>query len=198
MSETSWASQTRKAELYESLSPPAWFVVCADRERRAADDLAGSGIEAWLPECKIVVSRRRRRAVIEGPLFPGYLFVRGVMTDQWMADVMGVRDVLDFVRARSRPLAAREGQMAKLQRLVADSGGRVLIENGCVKRGYDTPDNEPLYKPGQPVRVLDGPFASFNGLVQEQAGPSRLKLMLDIFGRSTLTEMDEASVEAVA
>lgn len=188
----------RKAELYASLLPQAWFAVCVDRERRAADDLTDIGVEAWLPECKIVVSRRRRRAIIEGPLFPGYLFVRGALCDEWMAEVLGVRDVVDFVRMRSRPLAACDRQMANLQRLVDENGGRLLIENGCVKRGYDTPESEPTYKPGQVVRVLDGPFASFNALVEKQAGPARLKLMLDIFGRATLTEVDEASVEAVA
>lgn len=188
---------SRRAELYASLQPPAWYVVCADREYRARDGLLDIGIETWLPECRVVVSRRRARTVVDGPLFPGYLFVRGVLGDEWAADVLGVRDVDDFVRMQTRPLAAPEGQMTKLRQLVAAQGGRVLIEAGRVKRGYGYTD-EATIKPGQAVRVLDGPFSGFNALVKAVGSEERIKIILDIFGRATETEILEASVELVA
>ncbi len=197
-SNTAPGSAQRKAELYASFQPPAWYVLRADRERRAHDDLLRRGIETWLPECRVVVSRRRKRTVIDGPLFPGYLFVRGVLTDDWLAAVLAVRDVESILRANGHPLAANEPQMDMLRRLVRESGGRVLIECGRVKRGYNTPIDEPVFKPGQQLRVVDGPFTSFLGLCKEQAGKARLKLMLDIFGRDAEVELDEASVELVA
>lgn len=167
------------------------------REHRALDDLADLGIEAWLPECRIIVSRRRKRVAIDGPLFPGYIFVRGVLTDEWFADVQSVRDIEDLLRMGERPVAAREDQVDKLRTLMAQSGGRLLIEAGIVKRGFAWID-QPKFEPGQPLRVTDGPFTSFNGLYKEQAGDERVKLMLDIFGRLTEVELDEASVEAAA
>jgi transcription antitermination factor NusG len=190
----------RKAELYASLSPPAWYAFCALREYRARDDLRlRLGVDqVWLPECRVVVSSRRQRRVIDGPLFPGYGFVRGVLTDEWLKAVLNADGVDDVLRMHGRPVAARPCQIAKLQRLVSECGGRVLIECGRVKRGFEMPMDEPMYQPGQDVRVLSGPFAGFNALVKEQAGTERLNLMLDIFGRLTETEIDEASVEAVA
>lgn len=188
----------RKAELYASLQPAAWYALCVDRERRALGDLVNRGIEAWLPECRIVVTRRRRRETIDGPLFPGYLFVRGVLTDDWLAAVLEPDDVDDILRMHGRPVAAREQQMTKLRQLLDQHDGRIIIEAGRIKRGFNHPIDEPTFTPGQEVRVLDGPFTSFNAIFKEQSGIARIKIMLDIFGRATEMEIDEASVEAVA
>jgi transcription antitermination factor NusG len=202
MTEPSWAivranpSEERKAELYASMLPAAWYVACVKREELARDALQTINIDVWLPECRIVVSRRRTRTVIDGPLFPGYLFVRGVLTDEWLSAVLSVRDVHDVLRARSRPIAACEREMTKLQSLMAESGGRILIEQGLVKRGVGA-GQEPFIH-GQQLRVVDGPFASFNGLYDAPDGAERIKLLLDILGRPTLISLPEASVEAVA
>ena len=188
----------RKADLYASLNAAAWYVVCADREYRARDGLLDLHLgEVWLPECRIAVSRRRTRVVQDGPLFPGYLFVRGVLTDDWLAAVQSVRDVVDLLPMQSQPRPACDRQMAKLRQLVAEQGGRILIEAGQVKRGYGHVD-EPVFEPEQTVRVIEGPFTGFHALVKAVAAEDRIKIMLDIFGRPTETVIDEASVEAVA
>lgn len=191
-------AQLRKAELYASLHPPAWYAVSVYREYRARDDLAKLNIgDVWLPECKVVTSKRRKRITVDGPLFPGYLFVRGVMEDRWLANVLSVRDVADFLRMQARPVAAQERQIANLRRLVDEGGGRVLIEAGVVKRKFGHVD-ETAFKPEQQVMVIDGPFTGLNGIYKEPAGDERLKIFLDIFGRVTEVRLHEASVEAVA
>lgn len=188
---------TRKAELYASLVPPAWYVVCAQREYRARDELQERGVgEVWLPECRVVVTKRRARTIVDGPLFPGYLFVRGILTDEWLKSVLSARHIDDLLRVNAYPIAAREQQMAKLQRLVADNGGRILIEHGRVKRGFDHIDEE-AFKPDQELRILDGPFAGFNALYRKPAGRDRIKILVDIFGRVNEMTIDEASVETV-
>lgn len=188
----------RKAELYASWMPPAWYVACVYREQQAKDDLLKLGVgEVWLPECRVVVSRRRTRTIVDGPLFPGYLFVRGVLTDEWLSAVLSVRDVADLLRMERQPIAACEIQMAKLQRLMAESGGRVLIEQGRVKRGFGHTD-EPAFKNGQAVRVVDGQFEGIFGKYDMADGRERVKILLDLLGRVVQVSLPEASVEAVA
>lgn len=80
---------------------------------------------------------------------------------------------------------------------MVQTGDRILIEAGRVKRGFNH-IHETAFKPRQQIRVLDGPFAGFDGLFMAAAGEDRIKIMLDIFGRNTSLEIDEASVEAVA
>lgn len=193
-------SAQRKAELYASMLPVAWYAVCAEHERRARDELLDLNIEVWLPECRIAVSRRKKRTIIDGPLFPGYLFARGVLTDEWLACVLAPRSVNGVLRAGSGlPLRARDVEMDNLRRLVSEGGGLVLIEDGRVKRGYGAPVIEDCrFKPGEYLRVLDGPFAGFNAIFKQPAGNDRVKILVDIFGRSSEIELDEASVEAFA
>ena len=64
--------------------------------------------------------------------------------------------------------------------------------------GFGAPIDQPSFAPGQLLRVLDGPFAGFQALFDEPAGEERVKILVDIFGRSAEVEIDEASVEAVA
>lgn len=191
-------SAIRRGELYDSFAPPAWYAACVDREEHASRDLGERGVEVWMPQCRVVVSRRRKRTIVDGPMYPGYLFVRGVLTDEWLAAVLGVRDVVDMIRSSSRPIAACEGQMTLLKQLVAESGGRVLIEDGRVKRGFDAPLADEPFEEGQILRVLDGPFTGFNAIYKQMAGKERLKIFVDLFGRTSELEIDEASVQAVA
>lgn len=190
----------RKEELYASLTPPAWYVARVEREYRARDDLQKRlGRDAvWLPECRIVVSGRKRRFTMDGPLFPGYLFVRGVLTDQWLASVLEPDDVVDMLRMQSVPVAACERQMSKLQSLMAEYNGCIVIEQGEIKRGFKHAPDASKFEKGEPVRILEGPFADFNAIYVEPAGAERVKIMLDIFGRANELILHEASVEAFA
>lgn len=175
-----------------------WYVVAAHREFRVRDDLVKSGIETWLPECRVRKTLRRTILTETGALFPGYLFVRVAMTREIQRAIEETRWVDGILKRGERPANVDSREFDELRTLVAEHGGRVLIVEGRVSRGYDTPPDEAKYKPGQPVRVREGPFTSFNGLYDAPDGSERVKILLDIFGRITEISLPEASVEAAA
>jgi transcriptional antiterminator RfaH len=164
----------------------AWFVVATypAREYRARDELVDrEGVRAedvWLPECKV---RRRLRGTVltdKGPLFPGYLFLR---LDPERADwrrIEGVRWVDGVLRHQRRPWPLRADDVARLQALAGD---QLVIEmDGAIRRELAI---------GGTVRLLDGPFRDWKGILSERVG-DRLRVLLDIFGRATETLIPEA------
>lgn len=173
-----------------------WYVAVVYADYRVRDALAELGVQHWLPEC--LVRRTARRAIItlKGPLFPGYLFVRGRLTDEFVSLVKGIRDVDRFLGSAAGmfPVPVNDQAMDNLQRLVAECGGRVLIERGDVKRGYRYVE-QARFEPGQSVRVIDGPYEGLSALYQAEDGKERIKILLDMLGRSVQVSMPEALVE---
>lgn len=174
------------------LGTRAWFVISiyAGRDYKARDELierAGfAKDDVWLPECNI---RRRVRTTIlnhKGPLFPGYVFLR---TDPSCTDwrsVESVRWVDGPLRHQGTPWPLREDDVGRLRALVGDR--HLLIDlDGRATREFAVDD---------PVEITSGPFAGWNGIVSEKIG-DRLKILLDIFGRSTQTLVPEALVISV-
>lgn len=178
---------------------PSWYAVAVYREYRTRDELADMGLEIWLPEC--IVEKTLRRAIVKskGPLFPGYLFVRVRMDAYWQEEIESARGVYEIVcgRESDRPLALNEAELGKLQADIARSGGRILIRDGRVARGYDYEERAP-FAVGQSLRITEGPFASHNAIYEAPAATDRIKVLLDIMGRPTVISVDEASVEALA
>lgn len=178
---------------------PSYYVVCAHREYRVRDELDRLGIDNWLPECRVVSSQRRVIITKTGPLFPGYLFVHVVMTGEVQRIIQDVRWVDGILRRDGdRPAPINSAAVQTLRQLIIDCGGRVLIKNGLVERGYGGPDSTGRFTPGQQVRVLHGPFSGFNALFTASEGRDRVKILLDIFGRVSETSLLEASIEAVS
>lgn len=139
--------------------------------------------EIMVPTEEIVEMRGGQKRRSERKFFPGYVLVKMVMDEETWHLVRQVPKVLGFIGGTSdkpAPITEKEAN-AILQR----------VEEGVAK-----PKPKILYEPGEVVRVTDGPFADFNGVVEEvNYEKSRLRVAVLIFGRSTPVELEFSQVE---
>ncbi|WP_406665736.1 transcription termination/antitermination protein NusG [Gallaecimonas sp. GXIMD1310] len=171
-----------------------WYVVQAFSgfESRVAQSLREHikmhGMEAYfgevlVPTEEVVEMRAGQKRKSERKFFPGYVLVNMVMNDESWHLVRSIPRVMGFIGGtsdRPAPISDKEAD-AILNRL---------------QESVDKPRHKTLFEPGEVVRVNDGPFADFNGVVEEvDYEKSRLKVSVMIFGRSTPVELDFGQVE---
>lgn len=171
-----------------------WYVVQAFSgfESRVAQSLREHikmhGMEAYfgevlVPTEEVVEIRAGQKRKSERKYFPGYVLVNMVMNDESWHLVRSIPRVMGFIGGtsdRPAPISDKEAD-AILHRL---------------QESVDKPRHKTLFEPGEVVRVTDGPFADFNGVVEEvDYEKSRLKVSVMIFGRSTPVELDFGQVE---
>ena len=152
-----------------------------DRVARAGmDDLFG---EILVPTEEVVEMREGTKRRSERKFFPGYVLVQMEMNDDTWHLVKDAPKVMGFIGGtsdRPAPITEREAD-AILQR---------------VQEGADKPRPKVLFEVGEVVRVTDGPFNDFNGVVDEvNYEKSRLRVSVLIFGRSTPVELEFGQVE---
>jgi transcription termination/antitermination protein NusG len=139
--------------------------------------------EILVPTEEIVEMREGQRRKSERKFFPGYVLVQMEMDDETWHLVKEVPKVLGFIGGSSdRPAAISEREaMAILSR---------------VQEGVDKPRPKVLFEPGEVVRVTDGPFNDFNGVVENvNYEKSKVRVAVQILGRSTPVELDFGQVE---
>jgi transcriptional antiterminator NusG len=149
-------------------------------ERAGMQDLFG---EILVPTEEVVEMRGGSQRRSERKFFPGYVLVQMDMTDDTWHLVKDVPKVMGFIGGtgdRPAPITDKEAE-AILQRM---------------QEGVDKPKPKVLFEPGEVVRVTDGPFNDFNGVVEEvDYDKSRLKVSVLIFGRSTPVDLEFGQVE---
>jgi len=149
-------------------------------ERAGMADLFG---EILVPTEEVVEMRAGSQRRSERKFFPGYVLVQMDMTDDTWHLVKDVPKVMGFIGGtgdRPAPITDKEAD-AILQRM---------------QEGVDKPKPKVLFEPGEVVRVTDGPFNDFNGVVEEvDYEKSRLKVSVLIFGRSTPVDLEFGQVE---
>jgi transcriptional antiterminator NusG len=149
-------------------------------ERSDLQDFFG---EVLVPTEEVVEMKGGQKRRSDRKFFPGYVLVEMEMTDETWHLVKDVPKVMGFIGGtadRPAPITEREAD-AILNR---------------VKEGVDKPRPKVLFEPGEMVRVVDGPFNDFNGVVEEvDYDKSRLKVAVLIFGRSTPVELEFHQVE---
>ncbi|KLN58903.1 transcription termination/antitermination protein NusG [Kiloniella spongiae] len=152
------------------------------REQAAKKGMEDRFEEVLVPTEEVVEMRRGQRINAERKFFPGYVMVKMDLTDESWHLVKDTPKVTGFLGGKGRPLpiSEREAQ-AMLQQ---------------VQEGVDRPRPSVTFEVGETVRVSDGPFASFNGVVEEvDEEKARLKVAVSIFGRSTPVELEYDQVE---
>ncbi|NRB70821.1 MAG: transcription termination/antitermination protein NusG [Xanthomonadales bacterium] len=171
-----------------------WYVVHAFSgyentvKKSLEDRIARAGMEEYfgevlVPTEEVVEMKGGQKRRSDRKFFPGYVLVEMEMTDESWHLVKDVPKVLGFIGGtadRPAPITQREAD-AILNR---------------VQEGAEKPRPKVLFEPGEMVRVIDGPFNDFNGVVEEvNYDKSRLRVAVLIFGRSTPVELEFHQVE---
>jgi transcription termination/antitermination protein NusG len=170
-----------------------WYVIHAysNFEKKVADSireqakqrgLADLFDEILVPIEKVTEVRRGKKVDAERKFFPGYVLAKMEMTDEAFHLIKNTPKVTGFLGADNKPMAISEGEAA-----------RIIHQ---VQEGIERPKPSVSFEVGEQVRVSDGPFASFNGVVEEvDDARSRLKVAVSIFGRATPVELEFGQVE---
>ncbi len=171
-----------------------WYIVHAysNFENKVAqsikDQAAQRGLtdlfdEVMVPTEKVTEVRRGRKVDAERKFFPGYVLVKCDLTDEIYHLIKNTPKVTGFLGAdKSKPVPIPDAEAERIK--------------GQVQEGVDRPKHSVVFEIGETVRVADGPFASFNGTVEEiDDARSRLKVAVSIFGRATPVELEYSQVE---
>jgi transcriptional antiterminator NusG len=171
-----------------------WYVVHAysnfeNKVKQALEDrIKREGLEQYfgkilVPTEEIVEMRMGQQRKSERKFFPGYVLVQMELTDETWHLVKDVPRVLGFIGGtsdRPAPISEKEA-MSILNR---------------VEEGVNKPRPKILFEVGEVIRVIDGPFKDFNGVVEEvNYEKNKLKISVLIFGRSTAVELGFGQVE---
>ena len=173
-----------------------WYIVHAysNFEKKVAEDIENKAKQKGLsadieqiivPTEKVVEVRRGRKIDTERKLYPGYVLVKMDLTDEVFHLIKNTPKVTGFLGAENKPMPISEAEAM-----------RILHQ---VQEGVERPKTSVSFEVGENVRVADGPFASFSGVVEEvDEGRSRVKVAVSIFGRATPVELESGQVEKVA
>ena len=169
-----------------------WYIVHAysNFEKKVAEDienkakqkgLSGEIEQIVVPTEKVVEIRRGRKVDAERKFFPGYVLLKANLTDAVFSLVKNTPKVTGFL-GDSKPVPITETEAQ-----------RILNQ---VQEGVERPKPSVTFEIGEAVRVSDGPFASFNGVVQEvDEERARLKGEVSIFGRAVPVDLEFGQVE---
>jgi transcription termination/antitermination protein NusG len=152
------------------------------REQAKQRGLSDLFDEILVPIEKVTEVRRGKKVDAERKFFPGYVLARMDMTDEAFHLIKNTPKVTGFLGADNKPMSISETEAA-----------RIIHQ---VQEGIERPKPSVSFEVGEQVRVSDGPFASFNGVVEEvDDARSRLKVAVSIFGRATPVELEFGQVE---
>jgi transcriptional antiterminator NusG len=170
-----------------------WYIVHAysNFEKKVAeairDQAKNQGLEdrfseILVPTEEVVEVRRGRKVNSERKFFPGYVLVKMDLTDEAYHLIKNTPKVTGFLGSGSKPMPVSEKEVSRII--------------GAIEEGVERPKTTIHFDIGETVRVVDGPFASFSGSVEQvDEDRERLRVTVSIFGRATPVELEYTQVE---
>lgn len=152
------------------------------KDQAVIQDLASFVEEVLVPVEEVTEVRKGKKVTSERKFFPGYVLAKMVMNDVTYHLVKNTPKVSGFLGASGKPFPISQKEV-----------DHILQQ---VEEGIERPDAKIIYEVGEEVKVIDGPFVSFSGIVEEvDEERERLKVSVSIFGRATPVELEYAQVE---
>jgi transcription termination/antitermination protein NusG len=159
-------------------------VASAIREQAEQKGLASRFEEILVPTEEFVEVKRGAKVNSERKIFPGYVLIKMDLDDETWHLVKNTAKVTGFLGGRGKPLPISDAEAA-----------RIIHQ---MQEGIERPKPSITFEIGEQVRVSDGPFTSFNGVVEDvDEEKSRVKVAVSIFGRATPVELEYSQVEKV-
>ena len=138
--------------------------------------------EIVIPTHDVTEVKRGKRVQRKKKYFPGYVLIKSEMDNELYHMIKGIKKVSGFLGSKGIPVPVSDKEIEKIL--------------GQIKDGVAQPKSGIEYSVGEKVQVIDGPFASFNGLVEDiDEEKSRLKVSVSIFGRPTPVDLEYNQVE---
>lgn len=155
------------------------------REQAEQKNLADHFEQIVVPTEEVVEIRRGQKVNTERKFFPGYVLLKMELSDRAWHLVKNTPKVTGFLGSGNKPIPISETEAMRIMQQVQE--------------GVERPKPSITFEVGETVRVADGPFTSFNGVVEEvDEERSRLKVAVSIFGRATPVELEYTQVEKVS
>ncbi len=173
-----------------------WYIVHAysNFEKKVAEDIENKAKQKGLserieqivvPTEKVVEVRRGKKVDAERKFFPGYVLMKAELNDSVISLVKNTPRVTGFL--------GEDKHTSKPMHITDKEAERILHQ---VQEGVERPKPSVTFEVGEAIRVSDGPFASFNGFVQEvDEERARLKVEVSIFGRAVPVDLEFGQVE---
>jgi len=141
--------------------------------------------EIVVPTHDITEVKRGKRVQRKKKYFPGYVLIKSEMNNELYHMIKNIKKVSGFLGTKGMAIPVSDKEIEKIL--------------GQIKDGVAQPKSAIEYAIGEKVQVIDGPFASFNGLIEDiDEEKSRLKVSVSIFGRPTPVDLEYNQVEKVS
>jgi transcription termination/antitermination protein NusG len=149
--------------------------------KKSFEDYVGAVL---VPSEMVTEVRKGVKVSSEKTFFPGYVLVQMILTDEVLGLIRSVPRVSRLLGGKTRPLPISEKEVSRLM--------------GQIEASVSKPRSSLVFELGEEVKVVEGPFATFSGVVEDvDLEKERLKVSVMIFGRSTIVELEFLHVDKI-